>query len=111
MWQDNKFKQVNAISNLHNELKFFFLVTPKININTYYQNTINEIGKSKYKHSNFVDIEIQYKPTKRVEFLGKLNNIFNNDNYIITSVIGLNYQSYQLPLRSREFLLSCLFRL
>lgn len=111
MWQNNKFKQVNALSDFYNELKLYFLVTPKININVSYQNIINEIDASDYKHSNFIDIEFQYKPNKRIEFLGKLNNIFNNDNYILTSESGVNYQSYQIPLRSREFLLSCLFHL
>lgn len=64
----------------------------------------------KYEHRYFGDLSVAYEPSKRVELNLALRNVWGSDTYVSSGVEDVNYYMYRLPLRPREFMLSCLFR-
>lgn len=110
IWHENRLNTFKPLRNFNNELKINILPMEQLNIGVRYQNSVNELKAREYKSTHFFDLEASYILNKRVELRGEMNNVFNHDLHIMDSVDGINYHSLKIPLRGREFLVSCLFR-
>ncbi|MGB5988238.1 MAG: hypothetical protein WBG43_00645 [Marinifilaceae bacterium] len=109
-WQDND--ELNSSRrSMYNNLNFFFFINPKTDCSLTFEHSALELEEDKFDKNLFVDFKAHYSPFKRVEFTLRLNNLLDRKMYSVSSTTGPNYQSYYLPLRRREFLLSCKFKL
>lgn len=110
-WQDKDKRNLSRLRSMHNDMKIFVFPNPKINFSIALNHNIIEIEKNRFDKNLFVDIKAHYSPLKRIEFSLQMNNLLDRKSYSISSIIGPNYQYYYLPLRGREYLVSCMFKL
>lgn len=75
-----------------------------------WQHTISKGLGDNHEHHHFCDAYLTYTPTRRVDLSLKVTNLFNHNRYSSSEINDIDYYSYEVILRPREFLLSCLFR-
>lgn len=103
----NEVNSGDVYKKFDNQVELFVYPTKNILANISYQNITNQISANNYKSSNFLDFKISYIINKRFEIKGEVNNILNNNRYFVSSYDGINFHSSEMPLRQREFLVSC----
>lgn len=75
-----------------------------------WQHSMSRGISDKYEHHHFCDAYLTYTPTRRVDLSLKITNLFDHNRYSSSEINDIGYHSYEVSLRPREFLLSCLLR-
>ena len=72
---------------------------------------MSEGSMQSYKHMLFCDVKADWVVSRRIKLEGSLTNIWNQQAYTLTTISATHLEHFSLPLRPREFLLSCFIRL
>lgn len=97
------------LKTFDNRIDVFVYPSKNVIADLSYQNVANEIRSNSFKVSHFLDFTISYVLNKTVELKGEILNLLGNDVYYVSSFDGINFQSSRMPLRGREFFVSCKF--
>lgn len=110
-WERSDYEHSDVLSSLKGESSVFFFPSKRCDIRLKCQSVINEVTPSDYKSCHLFDAEASYKISKRLEAKGSVENLLNEQNYIIRQNTGLNNIYTRLPLRGRIALIKLLIHL
>lgn len=101
-----------AVWRLGEELKAVFALSKALQLTCRLEHTMNPAPAPQgYLHSFFCDAAALWKLRKRLSLSLRLTNLFDERAYSLTTLTGSQQVRYTLPLRGRELMLSCSFRL
>lgn len=109
LWNRNGLQSGDMLKTFDNRIDVFVYPSKNVIADLSYQNVANEIRSNSFKVSHFLDFTISYVLNKTVELKGEILNLLGNDVYYVSSFDGINFQSSRMPLRGREFFVSCKF--
>ncbi|WP_329903897.1 hypothetical protein [Porphyromonas pogonae] len=110
-WNINGGRSSEVFSRFANDVSIYCFPSKQWDLQVSYENTITEIAARQYKQTHMLDFGIKYRMNKQLQFHANVYNLFNSDSYEEVSYSNANRISYSMPLRGREFLLTCLFKL
>lgn len=99
-----------ALWVLGEELKAGYTPSKELQFTCSLEHTMNPTQRH-YQHSFFCDLGVVWSPKPHLRLALSLSNLTDERAYTVTSLSSSERIRYSLPLRSRELLLSCSFRL
>lgn len=112
LWYHRSGMQPHPSLRLEQELKLVGTLSKLFSLSALLQHTMGEEGVGRgYRHTLFCDVQADWVVSKRVRLAGSLTNLWNERVYSLTSISTTQLEHYTLPLRPREFVLSCTIRL
>ena len=111
LWYHRLGMEPHPSLRLEQELKLTSTLSKSLSLSALLQHTMGEgIGQG-YRHTLFCDIRADWAVSKRIKLAGSLTNLWNERSYTLTNISTTQLEHYSLPLRPREFVLSCSIRL
>ena len=112
LWYHRSGMEPHPSLRLEQELKLVGTLSKLFSLSALLQHTMGEEGTGRgYRHTLFCDVQADWVVSKRVRLAGSLTNLWNERVYSLTSISTTQIEHYTLPLRPREFVLSCTIRL
>lgn len=112
LWYHRSGMEPHPSLRLEQELKLVGTLSKLFSLSALLQHTMGEEGVGRgYRHTLFCDVQADWAVSKRVRLAGSLTNLWNERVYSLTSISTTQLEHYTLPLRPREFVLSCTIRL
>lgn len=112
LWYHRSGMEPHPSLRLEQELKLVGTLSKLFSLSALLQHTMGEEGTGRgYRHTLFCDVQADWVVSKRVRLAGSLTNLWNERVYTLTSISTTQIEHYTLPLRPREFVLSCTIRL
>ena len=111
LWLHRPSTEARPILRLEQELKLTGSLGKSLSLTALLQHTMSEGSMQSYKHTLFCDLKADWIVSRRIKLEGSLTNIWNQQAYTLTTISATQLEHFSLPLRPREFLLSCFIRL
>lgn len=110
LWGNLFWDSRTSLRSLFDESTLYVLPLRGLELSLTCCHSVVETSADNFSSNTFIDLKTKYLPLRWMEISAGITNLLDRRRYAEASVSGQNYSFYALPLRGREFLLSCLVR-
>ena len=110
LWGNLFWDSRTSLRSLFDESTLYVLPLRGLELSLTCCHSVVETSADNFSSNTFIDLKTKYLPLHWMEISAGITNLLDRRRYAEASVSGQNYSFYALPLRGREFLLSCLVR-
>ncbi len=110
LWGNLFWDSRTSLRSLFDETTVYVLPVRGLELSLTCCHSAVETSADSFSSNTFIDLKAKCLPLQWMEMSAGVTNLLDRRRYAEASVSGRNYSFYALPLRGREFLLSCLVR-